>query len=304
MKLLSLPTTRDYRLAICTEKHELAISVNQEILFWNWLEDRCRSPEWELDTPWRIRVLQYSSNGSALAIGYEKVPHDKVLDATITYLEVRLLPNGKVTHRFSSTVGFEDFTFPSETYPSRFIEADSLPKTGYHIWDIVDGKAQIDWVLPKKKDYRESRFYDQGVLQVADEAIYRYPCFSEMNHRTPIGFELSTEKEQQLAKGKRRSKSSKKTPSRESNFLLTTPSTFSFERGMKEKAIAVHPDGSQILLGGVSGRVRLYSIDQERELACWDWPIGYVESIAFSSDGLIAAAVGLRSQVVVWDLEG
>ena len=62
-------------------------------------------------------------------------------------------------------------------------------------------------------------------------------------------------------------------------------------------------DGSQVLSGSYDTTVRFWDVTSLGERAAYDWEIGKLRGVAFSPDGMTAAAVGEKSKVVVWDVE-
>jgi hypothetical protein len=49
--------------------------------------------------------------------------------------------------------------------------------------------------------------------------------------------------------------------------------------------------------------VRFWDAEALTQRAAFDWEVGKVRGVAFSPDGMTAAAVGEKSKVVVWDVE-
>jgi WD40 repeat protein len=67
--------------------------------------------------------------------------------------------------------------------------------------------------------------------------------------------------------------------------------------------LAFHPSGR--LLGATSndGTVKLYDTTTWKLAHAFDWGIGRLRSIAFSQDGMLAAAGGGKGQIVLWDVD-
>lgn len=66
--------------------------------------------------------------------------------------------------------------------------------------------------------------------------------------------------------------------------------------------LAYHPAGDVLATAHGDARVRWWDVARGTERACYDCGAGGVTAVAFSSDGLLAAAGGSDGQVVVWDV--
>src|SRR5262249_13381155 len=67
--------------------------------------------------------------------------------------------------------------------------------------------------------------------------------------------------------------------------------------------VAFAPCGSLIAPPSMDGSVRFWDAGSLSERAAYDWQIGKLRAVAFSPDGMTAAAVGEKSKVVIWDVE-
>ncbi|MSU78865.1 MAG: hypothetical protein EXS16_12320 [Gemmataceae bacterium] len=67
--------------------------------------------------------------------------------------------------------------------------------------------------------------------------------------------------------------------------------------------IAAHPREPVLATACNDGTVRFWDMKSQREIKCYDWKIGAVSAVAFSSDGIRCAAGGQRGQIVVWDVD-
>jgi hypothetical protein len=68
-------------------------------------------------------------------------------------------------------------------------------------------------------------------------------------------------------------------------------------------ALALHPSGEWLAVGDSEGTVRTFDTRHWREASAHRWPVAPVHGLAFSPDGLRAAAGGARGQFVVWDVD-
>jgi hypothetical protein len=66
---------------------------------------------------------------------------------------------------------------------------------------------------------------------------------------------------------------------------------------------AVHPSGRFFVTAAGDGHVRLWDAQTLKQMRALHWKIGKLYSVAFSRDGMLAAAGGDKGQVVVWDVD-
>ncbi|MFQ3592178.1 MAG: WD40 repeat domain-containing protein [Gemmataceae bacterium] len=66
--------------------------------------------------------------------------------------------------------------------------------------------------------------------------------------------------------------------------------------------VAFHPSGQYLLVSCNDSTVRLYDRDLT-EVAAFDWQLGPIRRVAFSPDGMRAAAGNRVGQVVLWDVD-
>jgi hypothetical protein len=71
----------------------------------------------------------------------------------------------------------------------------------------------------------------------------------------------------------------------------------------KFRRLAVQPGGRLLATGGSDGVVRVWGTDGGEQRAALAWGLGDVCSLAFSADGMLAAAAGDKGRVVVWDVD-
>lgn len=67
--------------------------------------------------------------------------------------------------------------------------------------------------------------------------------------------------------------------------------------------MALHPNGRAALLATKDGPIAVADLGRTASEHGYDWKIGPTESVAVSPDGQLAAALGERGQLVVWDLD-
>jgi WD40 repeat protein len=88
-------------------------------------------------------------------------------------------------------------------------------------------------------------------------------------------------------------------PSRKLRASLRRDRTF----GTETHAVAFSHDGRVLATASLDGLIRLYDVETLTMTAEHDWDVGPAWAVAFSPDGMTAAAVGEKSKVVIWDLE-
>jgi WD40 repeat protein len=67
--------------------------------------------------------------------------------------------------------------------------------------------------------------------------------------------------------------------------------------------LAVHPSGRFFLTAAGDGHARYWDARTLKQTRALHWKIGKLYSVAFSRDGMLAAAGGDKGQVVVWDVD-
>jgi WD40 repeat protein len=67
--------------------------------------------------------------------------------------------------------------------------------------------------------------------------------------------------------------------------------------------LAFHPSGRFLAATSNDATVKLYDTSSWKLAHAFDWEIGRLRSIAFSPDGMLAAAGGDKGQIVVWDFD-
>ena len=85
---------------------------------------------------------------------------------------------------------------------------------------------------------------------------------------------------------------------------LTTQECIERYKGSRGRiaALELHPGGRLLMAGGVGGGIRSWDVTTRRELPGRDWRIGTIYDLAFSPDGMTAAAAGHQG-VMVWDVD-
>ena len=67
--------------------------------------------------------------------------------------------------------------------------------------------------------------------------------------------------------------------------------------------LAFHPSGRYLAATSNDATVKLYDTTSWKVAESFDWDVGRLRSIAFSPDGMLAAAGGDRGRIVVWDVD-
>jgi WD40 repeat protein len=83
----------------------------------------------------------------------------------------------------------------------------------------------------------------------------------------------------------------------------TTPIALADSGRLDVTGLAFHPGGNFLAATSNDSMVRLYDTDTWRCVKTFSWDIGRLRSVAFSADGLLAAAGSDSGRVVVWDVE-
>lgn len=67
--------------------------------------------------------------------------------------------------------------------------------------------------------------------------------------------------------------------------------------------IAFHPSGQYLATTSNDATVKVYDTQTWRMVKAYDWEIGRLRCIAFSSDGTLAAAGSDAGKVIIWDVD-
>jgi hypothetical protein len=67
--------------------------------------------------------------------------------------------------------------------------------------------------------------------------------------------------------------------------------------------LAVHSAGRLVATVSGDGQVRLWNSATLKQVGTLKWPVGKLHSVAFSPDGILAAAGGDKGRIVVWDVD-
>jgi len=69
------------------------------------------------------------------------------------------------------------------------------------------------------------------------------------------------------------------------------------------RGLAAHPSGKVLLTASGDGQARFWDADTLSPAGALKWQVGKLHAVAFSPDGMLAAAGGDKGQVVVWDVD-
>jgi WD40 repeat protein len=67
--------------------------------------------------------------------------------------------------------------------------------------------------------------------------------------------------------------------------------------------LAFHPSGRYLAATSNDATVKLYDTSTWQVAQAYNWDIGRLRSVAFSPDGMLAAAGGDKGKIVVWDVD-
>ena len=85
--------------------------------------------------------------------------------------------------------------------------------------------------------------------------------------------------------------------------LEANPVQFANDNPKEFTGLAFHPSGRFLAATSNDATVKLYDTATWKRGQSFDWDIGRLRSIAFSPDGMLAAAGGDRGKIVVWDVD-
>jgi WD40 repeat protein len=67
--------------------------------------------------------------------------------------------------------------------------------------------------------------------------------------------------------------------------------------------LAFHPSGRYLAATSNDGTVKFYDTTTWKMVQAFNWEVGRLRSLAFSPDGMLAAAGGDKGKIVVWDVD-
>jgi len=67
--------------------------------------------------------------------------------------------------------------------------------------------------------------------------------------------------------------------------------------------VALHPNGKHLAATSNDKTVKLYDTATFQLLQTFTWEVGRMRAVCFSPDGTLAAAVGDKGKVVVWQVD-
>jgi WD40 repeat protein len=75
------------------------------------------------------------------------------------------------------------------------------------------------------------------------------------------------------------------------------------DSGKQFTGLAFHPSGRYLAATSNDATVKLYDTSTWKVAHSFNWEIGRLRSVAFSSDGMLAAVGGDKGKIVVWDVD-
>jgi hypothetical protein len=85
--------------------------------------------------------------------------------------------------------------------------------------------------------------------------------------------------------------------------LAANPVAFANDNPRQFTGLAFHPSGLYLAAASNDAPVKFYNTATWKVAQAFDWGIGRLRSVAFSPDGLLAAAGGDEGRIVVWDVD-
>ncbi len=283
---------------------------------------------WELDTGAETATLHVPKNpltGGTRLEGLAVSPDGRLLVAVGDSLSTWDLSTGRVVGTFAAAA---ELSFTSVTFAlggSRLVAALSMNVAGrveydgrgdsIRMWDTATGDrvptswaklGPAGWVTPTP----DGRCV---VASVWAQYVPRWDLSSGQEYRTKLqngGSFASSPAAGLVAQGSYRTIDVRDA---DGNRLLARWDAH--KKGVF--ALAFSPDGKVLVSGGNDEVVKVWDVSQVAEVfrnpdagpltrmperAAFEWGIGPVRAVAFSPDGMTAAAVGDRVKFVVWDL--
>jgi WD40 repeat protein len=81
------------------------------------------------------------------------------------------------------------------------------------------------------------------------------------------------------------------------------PVTFHNDNRKEITALAFHPSGRFLAATSNDNTVKLFDTGTWKMASAFNWNIGRLHSLAFSPDGMLAAAGGDKGKIVLWDVD-
>jgi WD40 repeat protein len=85
--------------------------------------------------------------------------------------------------------------------------------------------------------------------------------------------------------------------------LGAQPTMFRNDNRKEFTGLAFHPSGRYLAATSNDATVKLYDTSTWKVAQSFNWEIGRLRSVAFSPDGMLAAAGGDKGKIVVWDVD-
>jgi WD40 repeat protein len=283
----------------------LVLTTSHSVWFWREGRYDCLfHHDWDNDARKFIVFARASPDGKSIAVRYT---HDEHRNLEVSFYvnpsASRVVVFDVSTGRESSLREFEgrvvDYFFAEGDGAEAVIEQVSDEEgKDYVQYRPLDGKSSLArfWCPERPYPRRALRYRDGLLLEMAMNEFWRYPDFEQARSELATTAAPETGVIRRIRNWLTTSGGAVAAP-------LVLQADLRFNRLPTVRSEAVTPDGCCMLWGNARGRVVQWHLEERRVVRCWDWPIGAVSHLDVSPDGQIAAAVGGKGQLLLWDLE-